>query len=287
MKIAVTGSSGFVGRRLVRKLRELNHRVIEIDRGTGYNITLFEQLRNVEEFDILIHLAALTFVPHSYKNPRDFYETNVLGTLNVLELCHKYRAKMIFASSYIYGSPKYLPIDEGHDVVASNPYSQSKIIGEQLCEGYFRDFGLNVIIMRPFNIYGPGQNTNFLIPSIITQVRSGRVILKDPAPKRDFVYIDDVVDAYLKALEYKSNSFEIFNIAYGKSSSVREIAYFIRNLMNEEFEIEFNGELRRTEILDTVGDISLAKNRLNWQPLYSIEDGLSRLICHTTLGKGS
>ncbi|MDP6381491.1 MAG: SDR family oxidoreductase, partial [Phycisphaerae bacterium] len=211
LKIAVTGSSGFVGSALVRKLAEVGAEVIEVDLAGGIDITDWTQVKNLPRFDVLMHLAAKTFVPDSYENPRDFYFTNVVSTMNVLELCRQREARMVFTSSYVYGRPRRLPIDESHPLAAFNPYAQTKLIGEALCEGYHRDFDLRIVILRPFNIYGPKQSGPFLIPTIINQAESGKIVLKDPDPRRDLLYRDDVVNAYVRAAEYTRAPFEVFN----------------------------------------------------------------------------
>ena len=278
MKIIVTGSSGFIGINIVKRLCELKHKVTEIDIINGIDITDWEQIRNISGFDVLIHLAAKTFVPDSYQNPRGFYYTNLTGTINVLELCRIHKAKIVFASSCIYGNPQYLPIDEKHPVVSFNPYSETKIIGEQLCKSYHRDFGVPVVILRPFNIYGPGQNENFLIPSIIKQAKSGSILLKDPEPKRDMLFIDDVVDAYIKAAEYNQKDYDVFNIGSGKSYSVREIVNTVIPLFDHEIDVKFSGEKRKNEVLDTIADISKAKNLLSWEPKIDLREGLNKSL---------
>jgi len=197
MKIAITGSRGFVGSFLSKRLIELNFDIVEIDLEVGYDITNWDSISTVENFDLLIHLAAKSYVPDSLKNPVEFYKTNILGTINALEMCRKLDVKIIFASSYVYGTPQYLPIDENHPVEAFNPYSQSKLIGEDLCRSYSRDFNVPAIILRPFNIYGKGQSSDFLVPLILNQAEKGIVKLKDSRPKRDFIYIEDVVDAFI------------------------------------------------------------------------------------------
>lgn len=276
--IAITGSEGFVGSHLVRKIMELNARVIKIDLNHKVDVTDWSQLENLDKFDVLIHLSAKTFVPESYKEPRHFYHTNIVGTLNALELCRLNNAKMIYASSYVYGLPKYIPVDEGHPIQGFNPYAESKIIGERLCERYYHDFNVGVIIMRPFNIYGPNQNKKFLIPSMIEQARNGEIVLKDPMPKRDFVFIDDVVNAYIKAIQYDKTGFEIINLGLGKSYSVREIAGEVIRNFDEAVNITFTNEKRISEIPDTVADISKAKALLGWEPEISIEHGINKCV---------
>lgn len=285
-KIAVvTGSSGFVGQRLVKALAEKGAKVVELDVKDGVDLTDWNHVSKIGSFDLLFHLAAKTFVPDSYQNPRDFYYTNIIGTLNILELCRIHKAKIVFASSYVYGNPEYLPVDENHPIDAFNPYAQTKIVGEQLCEGYHRDFGVPVVILRPFNIYGTGQNENFLIPSIIKQAKSGLILLKDPDPKRDMLFVDDVVDAYMKAAEYDQNDCDVFNIGSGKSYSVREIVDNVVGFFDHEIDVKFSGEKRKNEVLDTIADISKAKNLLNWEPKTDLRDGLHKSLAQGQLEK--
>ena len=165
MKLAITGCNGFIGSHLVKRLLKDGHDLIKIDFNYGYDLTDWSSLQSLEKFDVLFHLAAKSYVPESYDNPQPFYYTNIVGTLNALELCRLHNAKMIYTSSYVYGQPKYLPIDEEHLVIPFNPYAQSKIIGEDLCKAYHRDFGLNVLTIRPFNIYGTGQSGRLYYPN--------------------------------------------------------------------------------------------------------------------------
>jgi nucleoside-diphosphate-sugar epimerase len=271
--IAVTGSSGFVGTQLVKELTKKNFNVIGIDLKEKIDITDRKSLEKIPKFDVIVHLAGKSFIPHSYLNPQEFYYTNIVGTLNCLELCRKYDSRMVLASSYVYGRPQYLPIDENHPVHAHNPYSQSKIICEQLCEGYHRDFGIPIIIIRPFNIYGINQPGDYLIASIIKQIKNRNVVVKDIRPRRDFVYLDDVVDAYICAVSYDKNDFDVFNISSGKSFSVEETISKIKTISSSEFEVVNLGE-----ILDVYGDNSKARKLLNWFPKIDFEEGLRKVI---------
>ncbi len=278
MRIAVTGSSGFVGSHLVKRLKELGADIAGLDIKNGVDITDWKQVQSIEQFDVLFHLAAKSYVPDSYKYPRDFYYSNVIGTINALELCRLWKSKIVFISSYVYGVPQYLPIDEKHPVAAFNPYAQTKIIGEQLCRGYSRDFDIPAIILRPFNIYGEGQNENFLIPTMIKQAKTGKILLKDPYPKRDYVYIDDVVDFFVKVMEYRPTECEIFNVGTGISYSVREIAEMISELFGEGIELGFNDKRRKNEVMDTKADTTKAEKLLGWSPKTDVRQGLQRLI---------
>lgn len=278
MTVAVTGGSGFVGKYLISALKKLKLRVINLDISNGIDITQWNAIKDTERFDVIYHLAARSFVPDSYANPRDFYFTNVIGTLNMLELCRKHNAKMVFASSYVYGHPEYLPIDEKHPLGGFNPYAESKIIGERLCESYYRDFDLQILIVRPFNIYGVGQNDNFIIPLIIKQAKEGKINLKASKPKRDYVFIDDIVDAYLRCGDYSGSQFEIFNIGSGRSYSVLEVTDMVKKKINKEVLVSFSEESRKNEVMDTYANIDKAEMMLGWRPETELADGIERIL---------
>jgi UDP-glucose 4-epimerase len=277
MKIAVTGSSGFTGKRLVRHFTSLKHEVISIDLEDGIDVTNFENLKEIPQFDILYHLAAKSYVPDSYLNPHDFYRININSTLNTLELCRQYNAKYIFVSSYVYGNPQYLPIDENHPVTSFNPYADTKIMGESLCRAYNKYFNLSVFIVRPFNIYGPHQTHNFLVPFIFNQAVKGKIELSDPNPKRDLIYIDDLIELYACLINYQNSTFDIFNAGYGRSYSVREIVDIIIGLFPSPIEIKWLDKIRPNEVADTVSNNKKAKILLNWTPKIDLAEGLSKI----------
>lgn len=276
--IAVTGSSGFIGRHLIKVINDSNFGVIELDIEKGFNLLLRKDIQRVPKFDVIIHLAAKSYVPQSFRVPREYYYQNYALTLNVLELARKYEAKVIFFSSYLYGNPDYLPINEIHPLKPHNPYAQSKLICEELCKGYNRDFNVPIIIFRPFNIYGPGQVSSFLIPSIIEQLKTGEISLKDPRPKRDFIYVGDVIRAVIHAAEYDKTSFEIFNLGFGKSYSIREIIRIILKISKLHARVIFSNEIRQGEVLDTVADTSKLFSVFNWRPSVDLNEGIKELV---------
>jgi nucleoside-diphosphate-sugar epimerase len=276
--IAISGSSGFVGSRLSSTLREENAEVIEVDMKTGTDVTDWLQLERIARIDVLIHLASRTSIPDSFQRPRESLHVNINGTLNMLELCRKYNAKMIFASSSaVYGRPEYLPIDETHPFRGENPYAFSKIVGEELCRKYHEWFGMRINIARSFNIYGPGQASDSMIISMVDQAKTGRILLKDPHPRRDFVFVDDVVEAYLRMIECDV-SFDIFNIGTGQTYSVQQVVDVFRFVIRRPVEVQFTGEKREGEIEETRADISKARTLLRWNPKVDVASGIRKIL---------
>jgi len=280
MKILVTGFSGFIGTYLLEKLNQTNHELILMDIANGFDICDWEQVKHIDNVDVIVHLANLSFVPASYEQPKKFYEINYLSTLNMLELCRINDAKMIFFSSYVYGHPQYQPIDENHPIQAFNPYAQTKVICESLCEGYNRDFKVPVTIFRPFNIYGTGQNPDFLIPSIIQQAKNGKIIVKDDRPKRDYIHVEDIVEAVVASINASNEDIKIkkYNLGSGLSYSVKEIVDIVRSFYSADIEYLCTNEFRPNDVMDTVANISRIKDELNWNPGVSIRDGLKKMI---------
>lgn len=275
-KILVTGANGFVGSFLCKALKELNHEVIELKSSDG-NIILNETWNKIPATDIVIHLAAKTFVPDSWKNPELFLQTNTLGTVLALEYCRKHGARMVFISSYLYGNPASLPINELAPLSIPNPYALSKKAAEDYCRFYADSYKINMVIIRPFNLYGFRQSNNFLIPEIILQVlNSKEVRVKDLDPKRDYIYITDFIDAIIRCID--SHRFEIFNIGSGESFSVGEIIQMIQNICGTQLPVISSAEKRPAEIMDTIADISKAKELLHWSPSTSMYNGLSSII---------
>jgi UDP-glucose 4-epimerase len=284
-EILVTGSSGFVGSRLLKKLREKGEKVITADMEDGIDLTDWNSFSSsLPPVSTVIHLAAKIFVPDSYRDPRAFYTTNIISTLHALEFCRIHKARMIFSSSYVYGVPQSLPIDETAPTSAYNPYAESKLIGEELCRAYNRDFGVEVIIIRPFNIYGGGQKGSMLIPSIIAQAASSeKVMLGDPAPKRDYVHVDDLVDLFIAAKDFKRNEStavcEVFNACSGSSYSVQEIAEKLLKIIGKNSSmLEFAGSDRKADIADTRGSNKKAGEILGWTPRISLKQGLQECV---------
>lgn len=276
-KILVTGASGFIGKHLIPQLCEVGHDVVDVDIESG-DVAEETTWMKYPQAEVVIHLAGKSYVPESWADPAAFIKCNLLGTVGALNYCRKYNARLIFLSSYLYGNPQALPIPETAPLIANNPYALSKKLAEDSCLFYSDRFGIPIIIFRLFNVYGPGQPENFLIPSIIRQVNAGEVIhVKDLEPKRDYVYIRDVVQSILKAVNCQRR-FCIFNIGSGASLSVEEIIRIIQDLKKTNLPAYSTAERRKDEIMNTVADITLAKLQLGWSPQWTFIQGVQQML---------
>ncbi len=278
MRVVITGSSGFIGSYLssnLEKSSDIEFQLLDIN--LGVDICDWNQVRDIKA-DVIVHLANKSFVPDSYEKPKEFYQVNIQSTLNMLELSRLNNARLIYLSSYVYGHPDYLPIDENHPIKAFNPYAQSKVICEDLCRGYARDFKVPITIFRPFNIYGKGQNENFLIPSILDQIKKGsKVVIKDERPKRDYIHVLDVVSAIEHMLSYKQSAdLEIYNLGSGLSYSVKEVVGMIAKTHDQDVDLVSLNEYRPNEVLDTIANIDKLL-KTGWNLKYSLAEGLKLL----------
>lgn len=283
MKIAVAGSDGFLGRNVCSLLESEGHEIVPIDISLGLDLSDEKVVDVIPQIDCFIHLANLVYVPDSYINPAKFYRVNYLTTLNALEVCRKWNARLVYISSYIYGSPQYLPVDEAHPVSPFNPYAQTKVICEKLCMGYHRDFGVKVSIMRPFNIYGVGQKGKLLIPEIIGQLKEGKkcVQLKAATPRRDYISVIDVARAIVVCSKI-TVPFGTYNVCSGESVSVREITEVINRNLRNKVEFKFAASDRPNEVDETRGSCEKLKG-LGWEPSITFEDGIKAIIKHENL----
>ena len=273
-KIIVTGATGFIGKHVTRRLEELGAHVIYISSST--DIRDMNQVKTIPKSDIVIHLAANASVDNSWDDPVAIYDINTLGTLNMLEFCRNGGAeKLIFSSTYVYGN-KEGAAKESDPPDPTNPYTVSKVMAEDICRSYNINFGIDVVILRLFNVFGNGQKKSYLIPSILMQLGSGKVKLNDPNPKRDFIHVKDVANAFSLAAVY-DKQFGIFNIGTGKSRSIKDVVDIILRISGKKSEIIYSGR-RKNEIMDSKADITKAREELGWEPKISFEDGIRKLL---------
>ena len=278
--LLITGHTGFVGSALISALQgNVDYEISGASRANGKDLLASHVLEQLPKADKIIHLAALVGVLQGWERPREVYQTNIISTLNVLEFARLQRIPVIYLSSYIYGSPQYLPIDESHPINCGNPYAVSKLQAEMLCENYAKHFGVPVTILRPFNLYGPGQTRESLIPSIIWQAKEKNSIqVKDLRPKRDYLYIADMVDALVKVIRSEQRGLEIYNVGFGKSYSVKEVIDTVSKLMGKHLPVHSTEEYRRNEIMDCYSDSKKFSERLGWRQKVDLEEGIKRLL---------
>ncbi|HJH29471.1 MAG TPA: SDR family NAD(P)-dependent oxidoreductase [Methanosarcinaceae archaeon] len=295
--VLVTGATGFVGPYLVQALCRKGARVkiLSLSEGdvssdlraadleivTG-DITKPETLDLVTKgVDIVFHLAAIANVDYAIQNPVKTYDVNVRGTLNLLEEVRKYQVKkfVYVSSSHIYGIPQYIPVDEKHPIAPREPYSASKAAAENIVNSYSNTYGINTAVVRPFNIYGPGQDESFLIPSIVKQALYGNAIMEvgNLEPTRDFTYITDIVAGFLKIAESGSG---VYNIGSGVEVKVGDVVHKIVDIINPDIEIRPVVDRQRSggvEIPRLCADISRLKG-IGWEPNVGLDDGLRKMI---------
>ena len=311
MKILVTGADGFIGSHLTETLVRQGHEVRAFTLYNSFNswgwldLCAPEISGNFEVFsgdvrdphgvkeamrgcDAVFHLAALIAIPYSYHSPDTYVDTNVKGTLNVLqaarELCV---SKLVHTStSEVYGTAKFVPITEQHPVLGQSPYSATKIAADQLAYSFYASFGLPVVIARPFNTYGPRQSARAVIPTIITQLANNtqKIKLGSILPTRDFSYVEDTVSAFIAALHATRGIGEVINFGSNFEISVGATVNLIADLMNKKVEIETDQDRLRpdnSEVERLWADNSKAKDMLNWTPAYAGPEGFKRGLTAT------
>jgi nucleoside-diphosphate-sugar epimerase len=238
--------------------------------------------------DWVIHLAGRTYVPASWSEPADFYRVNVLGTVNVLEYCRRTQARLIYVSGYCYGLPETLPISETAPLKPNNPYAFSKCAAEEACRFFFECLQTPAMIVRPFNIYGPGQSANFLIPRIVEQAidpAAAAIVVEDGTPRRDYVHLDDVIGA-IESLRRNPKSGAI-NIGSGESYSVAEVAEMVRSAANVGKPFVSRGDRRVNDIPDVIADITAIRDQTGWSPSITLQERLRDVVAHAKAHGGS
>lgn len=308
MKILVTGADGFIGSHLVEELVKRGYPVKAFVYYNSFNTwgwldTLpTEIMKNVEVFqgeirdlngveeaaknvDAIFHLAALIAIPFSYYSPDTYVDTNIKGTLNVLQAARKHNIGrvLVTSTSEVYGTAQYVPIDEKHPFQGQSPYSATKIGADRLAESFHRSFGLPVTIVRPFNTYGPRQSARAVIPTIITQLLAGKVEIKlgSLTPTRDFNYVKDTVDGFISIYESDKTVGEEINIATQKEISIGQLAGELVRQINPKAHIICDEERLRpekSEVNRLLGCNEKIMRLTDWKPQYSLEEGLKNTI---------
>ncbi len=306
LRVLVTGADGFIGSHLTERLVELGADVrafcfynsngslgwldqSDPDVRNALDVRLgdIRDARFVEEacrdVDIVFHLAALIAIPYSYHAPESFVDTNVKGTLNVLEAVRRNDCRRMIntSTSEVYGTPSELPILETHPLQGQSPYSASKIGADKLCEAYHRSFGVPVVTLRPFNTYGPRQSTRAVLPTMLVQLLAGEteVRLGSLDPKRDLTYVADTVQGFIQTAMAENVDGEVIQLGTGISVSVRElfdIACSVLEVGARVVEVRERVRPEASEVLVLQSDPSRAHEVLGWKPAVSLEEGIAR-----------
>ncbi len=307
-KVLVTGADGFIGSHLTEELVKKGYEVrafvyYNSFNSNGWLDTLPESIlqsvevcsgdvrdahgvvQAVKGTDAVFHLAALIAIPYSYSYPDTYVDTNIKGTLNILQATRMQQTErvLITSTSEVYGTAKYVPIDEKHPFQGQSPYSATKIAADRLAESFYRSFDLPVTIVRPFNTFGPRQSARAVIPTIIMQLLSGRSQIKLGAltPTRDFNYVKDTVNGFISIYESGKTIGEEINIATQKEISIGELAEELIRQINPKAEIVCDEQRirpQKSEVNRLLGSNEKIRSLTGWQPRYTFEEGLTETI---------
>ena len=307
-KVVVTGADGFIGSHLVEELVKTGMKVKAFCFYNSFNSwgwldTLSkEKLSKIEIFmgdirdpngvrvalkgaDTVFHLAALIGIPYSYNSPDNYIDTNIKGTLNVLQASREnnIRRLLVTSTSEVYGTARYAPIDENHIRQGQSPYSATKIAADSITEAFYKSFNLPVTTVRPFNTYGPRQSARAIIPTIITQLFNGEnnIKLGSITPKRDFVYVKDVAKGFIEIAKSQRTIGEEINIATQKEISIEKLAKKIIKLINPKAKLVTEKKRIRpekSEVERLLGSNTKIKKLTKWRPIYDMDRGLIETI---------
>jgi dTDP-glucose 4,6-dehydratase len=307
----VTGAGGFIGSHLVEALVERGDEVRAFVRYNAFNrwgwldtveddvlneIDIFSgDVRDpngvrkaMQDVDVVYHLAALISIPYSYHSPDTYVDTNVTGTLNVLQAARDLGTKKVVhtSTSEVYGSAQFVPITEEHPLQGQSPYAASKIGADQMALSFYRSFDTPVAVIRPFNTYGPRQSARAVIPTIITQIASGRRTLElgNLHPTRDFSFVEDTVSGFMAVADADASVGEVVNVGSGFEISIGDLVVLIAETMGVNVEVETDDERTRpekSEVDRLYADISKAEELLGWTPDHGGREGFKRGIAKT------
>lgn len=304
-KVLVTGADGFIGSHLVELLLKEGYSVKafclynslgswgwidNLSNDVKSNIEVF--LGDVRDYqsvlqafkgsEYIFHLASLIAIPYSYLAPHSYVETNIMGTLNVLNAAKELDIERLIhtSTSETYGTAQYVPIDEKHPLVGQSPYAATKIAADQLALSYWRSFDIPITVLRPFNTYGPRQSERAVIPTIISQIALGKdkLSLGSLSPTRDFNFVEDTCRAFLEVSKSNRTIGKTINAASNFEISIAETALLISKIMNKEIEINLDKERLRpsnSEVERLYGDNTLIKKITNWKPNYAGKEGFN------------
>jgi nucleoside-diphosphate-sugar epimerase len=299
-QVLVTGGCGFIGSEVVRQLSQFGAHITVIDNlSSGKESYIFgNNMVNLIRADLLdeeaisqaiggseyvIHLAALPFIPDSYYYPRDFFNVNVNGTINLVLAAIKNRVKrfVYISSSEVYGSALFTPMNENHPTLPQSTYSVSKLAAERVVYTMHREHDLPVVIIRPFNSFGPNITQPYIIPEITNQFLNGKNELKlgNIHSRRDFTFVTDTARGIILALVTEGINGETINLGTGKAVSIKELVGIIADIMSSEYSINIDpSRIRPSDVETLVSDYSKANRLLGWAPTVSLREGLETTV---------
>jgi len=261
------------------------HKLDEIEVYAGDLRDSHAVRRAVQKTEIIFHLGSLIAIPYSYSHPRETIETNVMGTLNVMSAASEVGVDRVIhtSTSEVYGTARYVPMDEKHPLQGQSPYSASKIGADMVAESFYRSFDLPVATIRPFNFFGPRQSARAVIPTIITQALTpvAQMVLGSIYPTRDYTYIDDVVNAFIKVALSQNSIGETINIGSGSDISIGDIAKKVMSILGIDKPIALDSKRVRpvkSEVERLCCDNTKARQLLGWEPRIGLVEGLERTI---------
>lgn len=307
-KILVTGADGFIGSHLTEKLVALGCDVRPFVYYNSFNswgwldMLPHETAKKLDVFsgdirdpngvanamegcDVVFHLAALIAIPFSYHSPDSYVDTNIKGTLNILQAARRFGTErvLVTSTSEVYGTAQYAPIDEMHPFQGQSPYSATKIGADRLAESFFRSFNSPVTIVRPFNTYGPRQSARAVIPTVITQLLSGETNLHlgSLTPTRDFNFVADTVDGFVALAESEASIGQEVNIATGTEYTIEDVANYLIHEINPNAQIVTDDQRLRpdaSEVYRLIGDNRKIKTLTDWSPRHDLKEGLKATV---------
>lgn len=304
-RVLVTGAGGFIGSHLTERLAELGAGVRALVRYNSANSwgwldgspvgnhveVILGDVRDPDSLaqatqgiDIVFHLAALIAIPYSYLAPTSYVRTNVEGTLNVFQAAMKAAVSLVVhtSTSEVYGTARYVPIDENHPLQAQSPYSASKVGADKLAEAFHLSFGLPIVTIRPFNTYGPRQSARAVVPTIVVQALTAREVrLGNLEPTRDFNYVADTVEGFIRVAESPKAVGQVINIGSGTEVSIGDLAKTVSRLVGSMAPVVYDPNRVRppsSEVDRLCADNCRAREILDWRPRYTLEDGLLHTI---------
>ncbi len=305
-KVLVIGAGGFIGSHLAEKLSSLGYKVkafVHYNSGNSWgwldklpsknklevicgDVRNYDSIRSATiGIDTIFHLAALIGIPYSYTSPESYVETNIKGTLNVLQAGRDSNVKRFIhtSTSEVYGTAQFVPIDETHPINPQSPYAASKAGADYLALSFYRSFGLPVTVIRPFNTYGPRQSSRAVVPTIITQMLQKRSALKLGSlfPTRDLTFVEDTVEGFINAALSSKAIGEVINLGSNSEISIGDLAGLIAKILHSKIKIISEVQRKRpkaSEVARLRADNNKAMSLLGWRPKYSLEEGLKKTV---------